>query len=299
MKTSVVITNYETWPATLTCLEALQRHSRRAIHEIVVVDDATRSAPPSKLPEGVRVVRNEVNRGYVASVNIGFSATSGDWVLLLDSDACPRMEVVEPLSRAFAAEPKLGAAALQTVDSDGRPTASSYEEPDALDLVLGPRLDGIYVKLKNFVADPPRVLASCALAVRRAAFDAIGGFDEAFDFLDADFDFSMRLSRAGWLTVVDESLVAFHAGSGSPQTLSRRVLRHHENRWRLLEKHGKLGFPAGVKGALALRHLCEAQTLLLAIGATRGERRAFFREKLRVRGRLLKTVWSGYRDATE
>jgi GT2 family glycosyltransferase len=299
VKASVVITNYETWPATLTCLESLQRESGRAIHEIVVVDDASRSVPPSKLPAGVRVLRNEVNRGYVASVNIGFSAASGDWVLLLDSDACPRMDVVEPLSRTFAAEPRLGAVALQTVDSEGRPTASSYEEPDALDLVLGPRLAGIYVKLKNLVSDPPRVLASCALAVSKAAFESVGGFDEGFDFLDADFDFSMRLSRAGWRTVVDESLVAFHVGSGSPQSVSRRVLRHHENRWRLLEKHGKMRFSTGVKTALTLRHLCESQTLLLAIGATRGERRAFFREKLRVRGRLLKTVWSGYRHATE
>ncbi len=299
MKASVVITNYETWPATLTCLRALERHSATLIHEIVVVDDGTRSSPPSEVPAGVRIVRNAVNRGYVASVNIGFHEVSGDWVLLLDSDACPRMDVVEPLSRAFAADKSLGAVALQTVDEEGRPTASSCEEPDALDLVLGPRLGEYYLKLRKLLAEPPRVLASCALAVRRSAFESIAGFDEAFDFLDADFDFSMRLSRAGFRTCVDPTLLAFHVGSGSPQTLSRRVLRAYENRWRLLEKHRKLAWPTGVKAILALRHLAEAQTLLAVIAATQGDRRAFYREKLRVRGRLLSTVWTGYRHATD
>jgi GT2 family glycosyltransferase len=298
VKASVVITNYETWPATLTCLEALKRHSASGIHEIIVVDDATRSSPNSALPEGVRIVRNQVNRGYVASVNIGFRAASGDWVLLLDSDAHPRMDVVEPLSRSFAADANLGAVALQTVDEVGRPTASSYEEPDALDLVLGPRLGEYYLKLRKLLGEPPRVLASCALAVRRSAFESIAGFDEAFDFLDADFDFSMRLSRAGFRTAVDPTLLAFHVGSGSPQTLSRRVLRHYENRWRLLEKHRKLGWPPGVKACLALRHMAEMQTLVAVIAATQGDRREFYREKLRVRGRLLRTVWSGYRHAT-
>ena len=298
MKASVVITNYETWPSTLTCLRALERHSAGSIEEIVVVDDGSRSAPPAELPGGVRVVRNEVNRGYVASVNVGFGAVRGDWVLLLDSDACPQMDVVEPISRAFASEADLGAIALQTVDEHGRPTASSYEEPDALALLLGPRLDGYYTKVRGLVTEPPRVLASCALAVRREAFEAVGGFDEAFDFLDADFDFSMRVSRAGFRTHVDPSLVAFHAGSGSPQSLSRRVLRCYENRWRLLEKHGKLPFPTALKAVLTLRHLTEAQVLLVAIGTSAGERRAFYREKLRVRRRLLETVWSGYRDAT-
>jgi GT2 family glycosyltransferase len=298
VKASVVITNYETWSSTLTCLRALERHSAGSIEEIVVVDDGSKSSPPAELPGRVRVVRNEVNRGYVASVNIGFGQVQSDWVLLLDSDACPHMDVVEPISRAFASEPELGAIALQTVDERGRPTASSYEEPDAFSLLVGPRLDGVYTRLRCIVTEPPRVLASCALAVRRQAFDDVGGFDENFDFLDADFDFSMRVSRAGWQTHVDPSLVAFHAGSGSPQTLSRRVLRCYENRWRLLEKHGKVPFPRALKAALALRHVTEAVTLLGVIGTSSGERRAFYREKLRVRRRLLETVWSGYRRAT-
>jgi GT2 family glycosyltransferase len=235
VKVSVVITNYDTWPLTLRCVRALERHSRDRISEIVVVDDGSKAPPPEELPGSVTVVRNPRNLGYQASVNVGFRAVSGELVLLLDSDAFPLMDVVEPLVRAFAADPKLGAVSLGTVDELGRATQSAQDEPDALGFLLGPRLEGPYMSLRRLWSGPKLVVYSCALAVRRAAFESIRGFDEEFDFLDADLDFSMRLSRAGWETRLEPSLTVFHKGSGSPQTQSKRVLRCYRNRWKLTE----------------------------------------------------------------
>jgi GT2 family glycosyltransferase len=300
LRVSVVITNHNTWPLTLRCVQALERFSRAHLFEIVVVDDASSTPAPPELPAWVRVVYNGKNLGYQASVNVGFRAVSGDWVLLLDSDACPLMDVVEPLTRAFTADAGLGGVALGTVDHAGAPTASSQYEPQAIGFLLGPRLEGTYVKLSALFGEPRTVLYSCALAVRRAAYDSVSGFDEGFDFLDADIDFSMRLSAAGWKTRREPGLVAFHSGSGSPQTQSRRVLRCYRNRWRLLDKHEKLGHAGGLKLLLAARHLAEIQTLWALLLATRaGARHDGYREKLRVRRKLIRTVWSGYRDAIE
>ena len=134
------------------------------------------------------------------------AAARGDYVLLLDSDACPLMDLTEPLGRAFGAEPKLGAVAMQTVAEDGSPTQSSMDVPDALTFLLGPRLDRHWLRLRGTFSQPLVVLFSCALAVRRSAFEQLGGFDTGFDFLDADLDFSMRLSAAGWQTRLDKSL---------------------------------------------------------------------------------------------
>jgi GT2 family glycosyltransferase len=300
VKVSVVITNYDTWPLTLRCVQALERHSQGLVSEIVVVDDESRTPPPAELPASVRVVRNPRNLGYQASVNVGFRAVSGDWVLLLDSDACPLIDVVEPLSRAFTADPKLGAVALGTVDELGRATVSAQDEPDAFGFLLGPRMEGPYMQLRRLWSGPKLVVCSCAVAVRRAAFDSVGGFDEEFDFLDADLDFSMRLSRAGWETRLDRSLTRFHKGSGSPQTQSKRVYRCYRNRWKLLEKHGKLGAEGLLKASLLLRHVAELETLLLLIGTSRNAAaRELYLEKLRVRRRLIRNMWSGYRDAVQ
>jgi GT2 family glycosyltransferase len=294
---SVVITNYNTWPITLRCLRALERHAPGRAHEILVVDDGSRDPPPPDLPGPVRVISNPRNLGYAASVNVGLQEATGDWVLLLDSDAYPAMDVIEPLSRAFAAEPKLGAVGLQTLNERGGPTECSMDVPDAIGFLLGPRLEGSYVKLRSLFVTPPRVLYSCALAVRRSAFLEIGGFDETFDFLDADLDFSLRLSLAGWECRQDRTVLAVHEGGGSPQTVTKRVLRCYRNRWKFLEKHDRLGSPATLKSLLFLRHLCEVQVLLACIGVVGAKDRAIYLEKLKTRGTLLRTLWSGYRDA--
>jgi GT2 family glycosyltransferase len=300
VKVSAVITNHDTWPLTVRCVKALEKHSSGRLFEIVVVDDASNTQAPPDLPPSARVVYNGKNLGYQASVNVGFRAVSGDWVLLLDSDAYPLMDVVEPLTRAFAAEPELGAVALATVDELGRGTQSAQAEPRTLGFVLGPRLEGAYMTLLELVSEPKLVVYSCALAVRRSAFDAVRGFDEEFDFLDADIDFSLRLSDAGFRVMLHQSLVAFHRGSGSPQTQSKRVLRCYRNRWRLLEKHRKLGSPAALKVLLALRHVAEIGTLRVLLGVTEpGARRDLYAEKLRVRHKLSRAVWKGYRDAFE
>jgi GT2 family glycosyltransferase len=298
VKVSVVITNHDTWPLTVRCVRALEKHSSGRISEIVVVDDASSTRAPPELPARARVVYNSKNLGYQASVNVGFREVSGDWVLLLDSDAYPLMDVVEPLERSFAADPALGAIALATVDELGRPTQTAQSEPRAFGFVLGPRLEGPYVKLRDFLKEPQLVVYSCALGVRKSAFDAVGGFDEGFDFLDADLDFSMRLSEAGFKVMRDASVVAFHRGSGSPQTQSKRVLRGYRNRWRLLAKHRKLPAPAALKLVLSLRHVLEIETLLALLLVTpEGPRRALYAEKLRVRYKLGRAVWSGYREA--
>jgi GT2 family glycosyltransferase len=283
----------------MRAVRAIEQYSRDAVLELIVVDDASSSPAPPDLPAWVRVIYNGRNLGYQASVNVGFGAARGDWVLLLDSDAYPLMDVVEPAARAFEADAQLGAIALGTVNERGERTESAAFEPQSAGFVLGPRGEGVYMKLLALWAEPPVVLYSCALAVRRAAFESIGGFDEAFDFLDADLDFSMRLAAAGWRTRYEPSLVAFHRGSGSPQTLSKRVLRCYRNRWRLLEKHHKLRAATAVKVLLALRHTAEIQTLVALRAVTRGQRRAFYGEKLRVRKKLIRTVWTGYRDAIE
>ena len=94
----------------------------------------------------------------------------------------------------------------------------------------------------------------CAVALRRAAFLNVGGFDEGFDWLDADLDMSLRLHEAGWQLQTDPSLKACHRGGGSFQTTAQRVFRFHRNRWRLLTKHRRIRHPALLKLGLAARH---------------------------------------------
>jgi GT2 family glycosyltransferase len=291
---SVVITNYNTADLSVRCIEDLARFKGDGPLEVVVVDDASDEPVRPRLPSWVEVVENVTNQGYVRSVNIGVARARGEIVLLLDSDATPLTDVVTPTLAAFRARPRLGALGFHLVDRDGRPTGATGPEPTALGLALGQRLEERLIGLAPRLFGSAFAIHSCAIAFRRSTFDEVGGFDEGFDFLDADLDFSMRVRRAGWELDVDPAVRILHEGSGSPQTTARRVVRFHANRWRLLEKHGRLPLPGVLKGALAVRHAAE---LLWLSGPDRLTRRPpeIRADKLSSRKRLLATVWRAYR----
>jgi GT2 family glycosyltransferase len=291
---SVVVTNYNTNALTLRCVEAVRRLCP-ADTEIVVVDDASTENPRGALPADVRLIENGTNQGYVRSVNIGVRAATRELVLLLDSDAAPITDAVTATAAAFAADARLGALGFHLVDRDGAPTGATQPEPTVLGLALGQALEQRIVSSRAR-PDARFTIHSCALAFRRQVFIDVGGFDEGFDFLDADSDFSMRLWRAGWHLGVDHDTRILHEGSGSPQTTARRVLRFHANRWRLLEKHGLISHPHLLKGMLALRHAAEWLWLTGPARFTPGQTPERRSDKLASRRQLLASVWRSYRS---
>ena len=213
---SVVITNYNTNDLTLRCLDGLERHSGGRSVQMIVVDDASSEPLPASLRDRVDLVENPTNQGYVRSVNIGVGRATGDIVLLLDSDACPVSNVLAPTIEAFSKNPRLGALGYHLVDSGGRPTGATQPEPTALGLALGQALEARFSDWIHRDPDGPFTIHSCALAFRRQAFVEIGGFDEGFDFLDADTDFSMRLHQAGWQFAMETARRSCTKDRGAP-----------------------------------------------------------------------------------
>lgn len=61
-------------------------------HEIIIVDDGSRDGTPEIADalaadlDHVRVVHHPVNRGYGAALRSGLGASTGDWVMVMDSD---------------------------------------------------------------------------------------------------------------------------------------------------------------------------------------------------------------------
>jgi GT2 family glycosyltransferase len=290
---SALVTNYNTWQLTANCIRELERWSNADLTEIVVVDDASEEHAPEHLPDKVRVIHNPQNRGYVASVNIGFSHLKDDLIILLDSDAYPLMDLTQSLANLFTNNSQLGIVGFQLVDEDGKPTGSSTPEPNVFSLLFGQKLAAWHQSWFSQSKELPLCIHSCGMAVRRIAFEDIGGFDEGFDFLDADIDFSMRLRAAGWQIQVDPDLVAYHKGGGSFQSTAKRVLRHHRNRWLLLVKHGHLALPWLLKIGLVTRHVLE-YSFLGMMGKVLVKNPTTLRDKLHGRRQLLNKVWSGY-----
>jgi GT2 family glycosyltransferase len=259
---SVLVTAYNSWEIAARCVEAHLTYAGRAIDKILVVDDHSDQTFDGPLNSKVEIIRNPQNLGFVKSVNVGFKNLDTDIVMLFDADAYPMMDYSRIVLDEFRNNDRLGIIGFTTYGSNNQITGSSEEEPDALRLVLGQRIDNLYRKV--FIKHHPKtVVYSCAMAVRRKAFDEIGGFDENFDWLEPDSDLCLRMRENGWTVKQSSELKAYHEGGGTPQQASDRVLRFYKNRWYLLRKYGRVKNVAMVKNLILFRLRMEYLALLL------------------------------------
>ena len=188
-------------------------------YRLYVVDDASRPYTIRTLREILRenpdapavLLANESNLGYLKSVNRGISEGSQPYVLLLNSDTVVLPGFLEKIEQAFEADPRAGVVnAVSNWANWTRICASIpagytvFELADHVDRMARDRLADIY-NASGF-----------CFAVRRALFDSLGLFDEAYGMgYWEEADFCMRAAEAGWRIVVKENLYVYHHGWGT------------------------------------------------------------------------------------
>jgi GT2 family glycosyltransferase len=212
--------------------------------ELLVVDNGS-SAP---LPDGVRVLRPGRNLGFAGGANAGIAAAKGEILLILNPDAVPEAGALDRLLEGFAAHPEAAGLAPRLVGADGE-SQSAWQLrrlPSPWGLLLqafplGETAGGAEPASGMAVEQP----AAAALALRRQALAAIGGFDAGFHpAWFEDVDLAKRFQRAG-LTLLYWPAARFRHGLGSTvprlgygpflyiyyRNLSRYLAKHHGQAW--------------------------------------------------------------------
>lgn len=171
--------------------------------EVVVVDDGSEdrtAAVAAAFDPLVRCV-SQPNRGVSAARNRGVEAAAGPLVAFLDSDDEWLPGRLSTTVRPLVADPGLGLCYCRTerVELDGERLIESDPARDRLTPW------GIY---------PPPFIHPSAATVRRDAFHACGGFDEAITNYE-DFELFVRLAETAGVSQVEEVLVLHHVRAGS------------------------------------------------------------------------------------
>ena len=223
---SVVIPTHHTRELTLRCLDALQACPPESA-EIIVVDDGstdgTAEAIRSRHP-AVKLVSLTPSRGFAAAANRGAGEANSNLLFLLNSDTEVEPATLSRLLAAFDGNPRLGVAGAELRCPDGRPQWSAGPAPTPLwlfALASGivralERLPG-YRRLRPEGGARDRVEWVCgaAMAVRRDAWLAVGGFDERFHCYCQDLDLCLRVRAAGWRVAVVAGARVMHLGGGT------------------------------------------------------------------------------------
>jgi N-acetylglucosaminyl-diphospho-decaprenol L-rhamnosyltransferase len=274
---SAVVVSYNTRGDLLRCLEALLAPAPPTL-DVIVVDnassDGSAEAVRARFP-AVHVIANTANLGFSKANNIGLRAAAGEYALLLNSDCEVRPGAVAALAAVLDAHPKVALAGPRHVGTDGHPQVSfgpnltpvaEWRQGRLVRGVKAGRAEALReaAALSASESEPDWLSASCLLA-RRAALDAVGGFDELFFLYEEDVDLCLRLRRAGWRIVFTPTAeVVHHLGRSMDKAPGLARLEYHRSHLRFYAKHN----PAPQR--LALRAFIAGKAAWSWLGAGSG-----------------------------
>jgi glycosyltransferase involved in cell wall biosynthesis len=118
---SIVIPVYNKHQYTFNCLKAVLANSVEQHYEVIVVDDCSSDETAAMLAgiEGITVIRNETNRGYIHSCNTGARAARGEYLLLFNNDTEPQPQWLSALVNTFRDFPDAGMVGAKLLFADG------------------------------------------------------------------------------------------------------------------------------------------------------------------------------------
>jgi N-acetylglucosaminyl-diphospho-decaprenol L-rhamnosyltransferase len=268
----IVIPTSGHYDLTQNCLSHLAAQTRA--HTVIVSDNGgsneTAERVRTEWPE-VRMIRSEEGLSFARACNLGAEAGDGEVVVLLNNDVYCRPDWLECLVQPLENDADSGSVACLLV-APGESLIDSVGLCADLTLAGFPRLAGLPVARAT---DPRPLLAGpagAASAYRRAAWQELGGLDEAIFAYSEDLDLALRLRAAGWKASIAPHAVAVHLGSATHGHRTAWQRRHAGfARGYLLRRYGVLN-GRGALRALATEGAVVAGDALMSrdLAALRG-----------------------------
>jgi N-acetylglucosaminyl-diphospho-decaprenol L-rhamnosyltransferase len=250
-----VVVNYEAGPLLLESVRSLLADtSAGGPPAVVVADNASTDDSVTTLREAlpdVALVETGGNLGYAAAANRGIARTETPVVAVCNADVRVRPGAGAALLRRFDAEPDLAAVGPAVVEPDGTRYPSARRVVSAADAVGHGTLAHVWPgnpytrRYRQLDADPDRPrdvdwVSGAAVWLRRAALDAVGGWDERYFMYVEDVDLCWRLRQAGWRVGFEPAATVVHVhGVSTARHPYRMIAAHHRSllqfasrRWR-------------------------------------------------------------------
>ncbi len=250
---TVIIPLYRGRDVIGTCLNSLPTDSGEFQIEVIVIDDCSPDDAgelvKSRFPD-VKLLTNETNRGYAATVNRGLEHAEGDFILLLNQDTATMPCAVESLVKELEQDAGLAAVAPQLLNPDGSIQQSCRMFPTNMDLVyhhlllpyIFPRsrvfshwkMGWFSHNMRAEVGQP----SFSAIMLKRETVRSVGLLDERFRIFFNDVDYCKRILDGGGRILFCPDARVTHLGGHAVKKLPvRRIIHSHAGFIRYFFKH--------------------------------------------------------------
>lgn len=228
MDCSIIIPSYNGRNVLEPCLRALFEQTSTAPmdREILVVDNGSTDDTKLMLAEAypaVQIIALPKNTGFTGGIAAGVSQARGDVLVFLNNDTRPDFTWLDALLAPLT-DPKIAATGSVMLDAEeekidfGGGTANLF----GWGFQKG-HGESAYSLPTESAAIPSLFVCGGAMAVRRALYNSLGGFDSEYFAFFEDVDLGWRLNLAGHQVVmVPESRVA-HQQSHTAKTMPKAL----------------------------------------------------------------------------
>ncbi len=252
MKTSmaVCIVSYNTCESLRYCLQSVSINNGS---EIWVIDnhssDGSQEMVRAEFPT-VELVEVENNIGYGAAADLAISLSNAPYILLLNSDTILQSDALEKLSEYLDKNPGVGVVGPRITHIKGTLQPSCFPMPTPLHIFFDiSQLNQLFNHIPSIREQNYRTwshshnravpwVQGSALAIRREAYDAVGGFDKAFFMYYEEVDLCYRMSNAGWGIHFSPVTEVIHSGAASTnQSRAKMELQYYKSLAIFYHKH--------------------------------------------------------------
>jgi len=223
---SIIIPVFNHCRDSVACLQSIAMVTTGPTYEVIVVDDGSTDATAEILSriQGLVLLRNDQNLGFIGSCNRGAAVARGEFLVFLNNDTVVTPGWLEALTKTFQTMPDAGYVGAKLIYPDGRlQEAGSVIWRDATGWNYG-KFDNPDHPSYNFTREVDYCSGACIM-VPSDLFQELGGFDSHYApayYDDTDLAFKIR-ERGRKIVYQPQARIIHHEGLTSGTSLDSGV----------------------------------------------------------------------------
>jgi GT2 family glycosyltransferase len=235
---TVILVTFNRAELTLKCLKSLQQ-STNVDFEIILVDNNSQDATQDLLGQinGVRIIRNDENVGFLKACNQALAFVRAPTVLFLNNDSEVRTDALDNALKALYSSDNIGAVGAKITQLDGSLQEAGsivWSDASCLGYGRGESPDDFPYTFQRDVD----FCSGAFLMTRTKLLESVKGFDELYEpAYYEEVDYCMTLNKLGYRVVYQPNVEISHYEFGSSEGNSYSSDLMVRNRGRFFKKH--------------------------------------------------------------